>query len=114
MTDAAARDLTRPDTLALFGNGRGEIVWLGPAEYTRYTLEPGFHWSANNVVMNGGALCQGRHTGFVLSGRFGFRTSDGQEVEAGPGEVYWCPPDHDKWTVGDEPCVLLEIAVAAP
>jgi len=114
MTHATARDMARPDTLALFGNGRAQIVWLGPAEYTRFTLDPGFRWSANNRVMNGGALCTGRHTGFVLSGRFAYSTADGGEVEVGAGQAYWCPPGHDKWTVGDDPCVLLEIAVVAP
>ncbi len=111
MTHAPTRDMARPDTLALFPDGQAQIVWIGTTEYTRYTLRPGFRWSANNVVMNGDALCQSRHSGYVLSGRFAFAPGGGTPVEVAAGEAYSCPPDHDKWTVGDEPCVLLEIAV---
>jgi hypothetical protein len=33
---------------------------------------------------------------------------DGSEVELGPGEVFDLPPDHEAWTVGEEPCVLVD------
>jgi hypothetical protein len=62
-------------------------------------------------VMNGDTLCQGHHCGYVLSGQFAFSQADGTHVLARAGEAYSCPPDHDKWTVGQELCVLLEIAV---
>lgn len=35
------------------------------------------------------------------------RMDDGSEHEYVPGEAFKMPPGHDAWTVGDEPCVLL-------
>lgn len=32
----------------------------------------------------------------------------GSEVEVGRGDVFACPPGHDAWTVGDEPCVSVD------
>ena len=44
----------------------------------------------------------------VLSGRFGAQLKDGTVLDLGPDDVYDIPPDHDGYTIGDEPCVLLE------
>ena len=33
---------------------------------------------------------------------------DGAEAEVGPGDAFVMPPGHDAWTVGTEPCVLLD------
>jgi class 3 adenylate cyclase len=49
-----------------------------------------------------------RHVGVVLSGRLGALLKDGTVLELGPDEVYDIPPGHDGYTIGDEPCVLLE------
>jgi hypothetical protein len=38
---------------------------------------------------------------------------DGTEVDLGPGDVFVCPPGHDAWTVGDEPCVAFDFAGGA-
>jgi uncharacterized cupin superfamily protein len=35
---------------------------------------------------------------------------DGTELEIGPGDVVSIPPGHDGWTIGDEPCVVLDFA----
>jgi len=32
----------------------------------------------------------------------------GEEKEFGPGDFMICPPGHDAWIVGDEPCVLID------
>lgn len=50
------------------------------------------------------------HLGFVQSGRMPIRMDDGQEGEAGPGDVIMIPPGHDAWVVGDEACVILDFA----
>jgi class 3 adenylate cyclase len=44
----------------------------------------------------------------VLSGRFGAQLKDGTVLDLGPDDVYDIPPEHDGYTIGDEPCVLLE------
>ena len=33
---------------------------------------------------------------------------DGEEAEFGPGDFMVCPPGHDAWIVGDEPCVVID------
>ena len=37
---------------------------------------------------------------------------DGSEEEFGPGDAVVIPPGHDAWIVGDEPCVILDLARA--
>jgi hypothetical protein len=51
---------------------------------------------------------QARHVGVVLSGRLGAELEDGTVLDLGPDDVYDIPPEHDGYTIGDEPCVLLE------
>jgi uncharacterized cupin superfamily protein len=41
------------------------------------------------------------------------RSDDGTELTVGPGDVFVLEPGHDAWTVGDEPCILLDTGVAA-
>ncbi len=41
------------------------------------------------------------------------RFDDGQELSVGPGDVIDLSPGHDAWTVGEEPCVLLDTGIAA-
>ena len=54
--------------------------------------------------------CQAPHLGYVVSGRQKVRMDDGTEMEFGPGDVVCIPPGHDGWTVGDEPCVVLDFS----
>jgi len=56
-----------------------------------------------------------RHTredefSLVLEGRMG-AVSDGEEVEAGPGDLVWKPRHawHTFWSVGDAPVRILEV-----
>ncbi len=35
------------------------------------------------------------------------------EINIGPGDVVDLDPGHDAWTVGDEPCVLIDTGVGA-
>jgi hypothetical protein len=35
---------------------------------------------------------------------------DGTEDEFGPGDLMICPPGHDAWIVGNEPCVVIDWA----
>ena len=41
------------------------------------------------------------------------KMDDGTETEIGPGDVFVCPPGHDAWIVGNEPCVAYDFAGAA-
>ncbi|MEI2702218.1 MAG: cupin domain-containing protein [Baekduia sp.] len=52
--------------------------------------------------------CQVEHIGYVLEGRMTVRMDSGAEHEFRAGEAFHMPPGHDAWTVGDEPCKLLD------
>jgi len=41
------------------------------------------------------------------------RFDDGIEITVSPGDVVNLDPGHDAWTVGEEPCILLDTGVAA-
>ena len=43
----------------------------------------------------------------VLSGRAMIAMDDGTNVEVKPGDVFYVPPGHDSWVLGDEPYVSL-------
>lgn len=56
------------------------------------------------------ARCGVPHVGYVVSGRQMVRMDDGSELEIGPGDVISSPAGRDGWTVGDEPCVVIDFA----
>lgn len=49
----------------------------------------------------------GRLVGMVLSGRVAVLMDDRTEVIMEPGDIFWVPPGHDSWVVGDEPYASL-------
>jgi len=53
-------------------------------------------------------VVQGAPRRVVLSGRFGVLLQDGTVLELGPDDVYDIASEHDGYTIGDEPCVVIE------
>ena len=88
------------------GHGHMDVVTLGD-------FEPGWRWSEDVKPIAGTDSCQTHHTGICLSGQMVVRSDDGQELTISTGDVVNLDPGHDAWTVGDEPCVLLDTGVAA-
>jgi mannose-6-phosphate isomerase-like protein (cupin superfamily) len=43
----------------------------------------------------------------VVSGRAVAAMDDGRVIEMQPGDLFYIPPGHDSWVVGDEPYVSL-------
>ena len=43
-------------------------------------------------------------------GRMKVVMDNGDEIEVKPGDAFHMPPGHDAWTVGNEPCVLLDFS----
>ncbi|HEX2345204.1 MAG TPA: adenylate/guanylate cyclase domain-containing protein [Gaiellaceae bacterium] len=87
---------------------RARIVELGDLTVGELVSEPGWRWSTHVRPTVGGEWCQARHVGIILSGRLGIELRDGTRMEFGPNEVFDVPPEHDGFTVGDEPCVQIE------
>jgi class 3 adenylate cyclase len=103
-----AKNLRTPDETIRLPGITEDLVELGDVTVGRTVQEPGWRWSTHLRPVVGGEWCQARHVGVVLSGRFGAQLKDGTVLDFGPDDVYDIPPEHDGYTVGDGPCVLLE------
>jgi quercetin dioxygenase-like cupin family protein len=90
------------------GKGKLELVELGGVVVGRATFEPGWRWSEHVKPIAGTDSCEAGHTGYFVSGRMVIRMDDGEEMAFGPGDFMSCPPGHDAWIVGDEPCVVID------
>jgi Cupin domain len=98
-----------PDETRPFADkGSAAAVSLASGTALKGTFEPGWRWSEHVKPLAGTDSCQTTHLGYVLSGRMHVVMNDGTEGECGPGDAVSIPPGHDAWTVGDEPCVLVD------
>jgi hypothetical protein len=95
------------------GHGHMDVVTLGDFTIGRGVFEPGWRWSNDVKPIAGTDSCQVHHTGFCLSGQMAIKPDDGEEITIGPGDVIDLDPGHDAWTLGEEPCVLIDTGVAA-
>jgi len=98
------------ETRSFQGNGGVELVNIGGGVVGRATFEAGWRWSDHVKPIVGGESCQAAHVGYVVSGRQMIHMDDGTELEIGPGDVVSIPAGHDGWTIGDEPCVVLDFS----
>jgi len=103
-----SKTFDKPDARSEFPHGHADVVGIGGKKVLRVTFEPGFRWTNDMPEVAGTPTCQMNHVLHVLSGRMGLRLTDGSEQEVGPGEVVSVAPDHDSWTVGEEPVVFLD------
>jgi hypothetical protein len=108
--DLTIKRFAKPDETRPFDKGRAEILAFDEGTVGRGVFEPGWRWSECVKPIAGTGSCEVAHLGIVESGRMHVRMDDGQEGEAGPGDVFMIPPGHDAWVVGSEPCVLLDFA----
>lgn len=106
-----AKSFEKPDeTRAFVENGHLDVLTFGGITAGRGTFEPGWKWSEHVKPLAQTDSCQAAHTGYVLSGRMKVVMDNGDEIEVKPGDAFHMPPGHDAWTVGDEPCVLLDFS----
>jgi class 3 adenylate cyclase len=102
------KNLRDPEESIVFPGIREDMVEIGGLTVARSVSDPGWRWSEHTQPIVGGEWCEARHIGVVLSGSWGALLRDGTVVEFGPDDVYDVPPGHDGYTIGDEPCVLIE------
>ena len=88
----------------------GGLIHIGSHTIGYARLQPGWRWSTHMADIMGTPSCPIHHVQILLSGRFGVRMDDGEEVHFGPHDVLDVPPGHDAWVIGDEPAVLIDIA----
>jgi quercetin dioxygenase-like cupin family protein len=110
MSGLYRRNFDDPEEVRLFEEGMGELrlVDLDAGPVGRAVFEPGWRWSKHVKPIARTDSCQAAHTGYVISGRMKIVMDDGQEAEFGPGDYMICPPGHDAWILGDEPCVIVD------
>lgn len=107
------KSFAEPDEARPAGSGHAEVVWLAGISFLRLTLPPGWRWSEDVKPITRTESCEATHTGVIVSGVAHFRMDDGTEAEYGPGDLYFVPPGHDAWVVGDEPVVAIDVSAAS-
>jgi mannose-6-phosphate isomerase-like protein (cupin superfamily) len=102
-----------PDEIREFPLGRFELITLGGMTIGRASYQPGWKWSVHVGADLGKASCDVEHVGMVVSGRATAAMDDGRIVEMRDGDLFYIPPGHDSWVVGDEPYVSLHFLGAS-
>ncbi len=111
MASFESKRFDSPDETRQFvESGDVKLVSIGAGVIGLATFEPGWKWSDHVKPIVGTESCQAAHVGYVLSGRQMIRMDDGSEFEIGAGDVVSIPAGHDGWTVGDQPCVVIDFA----
>jgi len=107
--DLTLVNLDEPTETRTFDRGRFELYSVGPMTIGRATYEPGWKWSQHVGAPAGASSCMVEHVGLVVSGRAAVRMDDGEERVMEPGDLFYVPPGHDSWVVGDEPYISLHV-----
>jgi mannose-6-phosphate isomerase-like protein (cupin superfamily) len=100
----ATKSFSRPDDHLSKGGVEIDVVQLGDVKVKRASYPPGWRFSERM----GAPKCYDTHVGYTISGRIAVELDDGTKLEFGPGDVFMVPAGHDAYTVGDEPCVMVQ------
>jgi quercetin dioxygenase-like cupin family protein len=109
MLDVILKRFDSPDEIRTFEKGKFEIVRISGMTLGRATYEPGWKWSTHVGNATGAKTCQVEHVGIVLSGTATAALEDGTIYEMCAGDIFFVPPGHDSWVVGDTPYVSLHL-----
>lgn len=107
-----SKSLSKSGDVRAFDKGRMDVVKVGGMSIGRGTFGPGWKWSESVQPLVGTDSCELSHVGFVVSGSMRIVMDEGEEFDIKAGEAIHIGPGHDAWTLGDEPCVILEIQSA--
>jgi quercetin dioxygenase-like cupin family protein len=107
MLEVVLKRFEKADEIREFEKGRFEIVRLGGMTIGRATYQPGWRWSVDVGAATGANSCQVEHVGMVVSGCATAAMDDGSVIEMRTGDIFYVPPGHDSWVVGEEPYVSL-------
>ena len=106
-TDVILKRFENPDEVRTFPKGTFELVRLGGTTIGRATYQPGWKWSVDVGAALGQPSCQVEHVGMVVRGCAVAAMDNGDVIEMSPGDIFYIPPGHDSWVVGDEAYVSL-------
>jgi quercetin dioxygenase-like cupin family protein len=98
----------------LVAKGHIEALHLEAGTVRRSTYEPGWRWSEHVGPLAGSTICNATHFGMIVSGSQAVELVDGTQIILTAGDVFSVPPGHDGWTIGDEPCVVVDFSGSDP
>jgi quercetin dioxygenase-like cupin family protein len=107
--DVVLKRFEKPDDVRKFEKGTFEVVRIGGMTIGRASYEPGWKWSKHVGAATGAKSCMVEHVGMVVSGRATAAMDDGRVFEMKAGDIFYIPPGHDSWVVGDEPYVSIHL-----
>jgi quercetin dioxygenase-like cupin family protein len=107
--DVILKRFEHPDEVRTFDKGKFEVVRAGGMTIGRATYEPGWKWSVDVGAALGKKSCDVEHVGIVVAGCATAAMDDGRVFEMRAGDIFYIPPGHDSWVVGDEPYVSLHL-----
>lgn len=107
--DVILRRFEHADENRVFEKGKFELVRIAGLTIGRATYEPGWKWSVHVGSGLGQKSCAVEHVGIVLSGCATAAMDNGDVIEMKAGDIFYIPPGHDSWVVGDEPYVSLHL-----
>ena len=107
MSELRIERFDAPAETRAFEKGKLEVLEIGGMTVGRASYDPGWKWSEHVGPTAGTESCEVEHVGMVVSGRAAVKMDDGTERVMGPGDLFYVPPGHDSWVVGDEPYVSL-------
>ena len=106
-TGVILKRFDQPDETRSFEKGKFEIVHIGGMTIGRATYQPGWRWSEHVGKATGARSCTVEHVGMVIAGCATAAMDDGRVIEMRAGDIFYIPPGHDSWVVGDQPYVSL-------
>ena len=81
------KNLAHPDEVRPYDHGVGSLTRVGTLTLGRAELEPGWRWSTHMGPVMGTPSCPVHHVQLLVSGRFGVRMDDGEELVLEPNDV---------------------------
>jgi hypothetical protein len=109
MATIESKSMDKPDEMRTPDKTMVSVVHLGPATVARFCRwsQDGGGPSASSPLS---AVRAARPPISATSsrGKLHIASTDGSELDLGPGDAYRLDPGHDAWVVGDHPFVALE------
>ena len=99
----------KPDEVRTFTKGKFELVNVGGMQLGWASYEPGWILKEHVGKSCGSEMCEVEHVGIVVNGQAAVFMRDGKEVVLKSGDLFYVPPGHDSWVVGDESYTSLHL-----
>lgn len=82
---------------------------LPGCRFAQVTFAPGDRRSTDAAPFAGTTLCERARDAVILTGTLGIQIGAGEADTVTAGDAIHISPGHDAWTIGEQPCVLLEV-----